>query len=198
MGIGLAASTVWVVLRRHNIDPSTIQTGPTWTEFLRAQASSILAYDFFTVDTVLLRRLYVLSFIEPDTRRVYVTGTMANPAGAWVVQQARNLSTVLAERTQVVRYLLRDRDAKFTASFDEMFHSEGIRIIRTAADLAPPSARNRPCRLRRSLQHSPPAPVPRPGVTNVAYATSTLCPDAKELRRSDRLGRLIHEYELKA
>ncbi len=91
----------------------------------------MLACDFFTVDTVLLRRLYVLFFIELDTRRVYVAGVTANPAGAWVVQQARNLTMVLADRARPVRFLVRDRDAKFTASFDEVFRSEGIRIIRT-------------------------------------------------------------------
>ena len=95
MGIGLAPSSVWAILRRHGIEPSPGRTGPTWTEFLKSQASSMLACDFFTVDTVLLRRLYVLFFIELDTRRVYLTGVTANPARAWVVQQARNLTMVL-------------------------------------------------------------------------------------------------------
>ena len=131
MGIGLAPSSVWAILRRHGIDPSPRRTGPTWSEFLRSQASSMLACDFFTVDTVLLRRLYVLFFIELDTRRVYVTGITANPTGAWVVQQARNLTMVLAERARPVRFLVRDRDTKFTSGFDEVFRSEGIRIIRT-------------------------------------------------------------------
>ena len=75
MGIGLAPSSVWAILRRHGIDPTPGRTGPTWSEFLRSQASSMLACDFFTVDTVLLRRLYVLFFIELDTRRVYVSGS---------------------------------------------------------------------------------------------------------------------------
>src|ERR1019366_1369080 len=105
--------------------------GPSWSEFLQAQASSMLACDFFHVDTVLLRRFYVLFFIELDTRRVYVTGVTANPVREWVIQQARNLSSVLAERAVAVRFLIRDRDAKFTASFDEVFRSEGIRIICT-------------------------------------------------------------------
>ena len=91
----------------------------------------MLACDFFTVDTVLLRRLSVLFFIELDTRRVYVNGISANPTGAWVVQQARNLTMVLADRLDPVRFLVRDRDAKFTASFDEIFRSEQIRVIRT-------------------------------------------------------------------
>jgi hypothetical protein len=95
IGIALAPSSVWAILRRHDIDPSPGRPGPTWSEFLKSQASSMLACDFFTVDTVLLRRLYVLFFIELDTRRVYLTGVTANPARAWVVQQARNLTMVL-------------------------------------------------------------------------------------------------------
>jgi putative transposase len=131
MGIGLAPSSVWAILRRHGIDPSPRRNGPTWIEFLRCQASSMLACDFFTVDTVLLRRLYVLFFIEVDSRRVYVSGVSASPVGAWVVQQARNLTMVLAERAHPVRFLVRDRDTKFTAGFDEVFGSERIEIIRT-------------------------------------------------------------------
>jgi len=91
----------------------------------------MLACDFFTVDTVLLRRLYLLFFIELDTRRVWVTGVTTNPVGMWVVQQARNLTLALADRAHPVRYLVRDRDSKFMASFDEAFRSEGIGIIRT-------------------------------------------------------------------
>jgi len=110
VGIGLAPSSVWAILRRHGIDPSSGRTGPTWAEFLKSQASSMLACDFFTVDTVLLRRLYVLFFIELDTRRVYVSGITANPTGAWVTQQARNLAMVLAERARRFQFLVRDRE----------------------------------------------------------------------------------------
>ena len=91
----------------------------------------MLACDFFTVDTVLLRRLYVLFFIELDTRRVHVIGVTAHPTGAWVIQQARNLSYELTERAHPVRFLIRDRDTKFTANFDGVFASDGIRIVRT-------------------------------------------------------------------
>jgi transposase len=89
MGVRLAPSSVWMILRRHSIEPSPRRADPTWTEFLRHQAQSLLACDFFTVDTVLLRRLYVLFFIEIDTRRVCVTGVTADPVGSWVVQQAQ-------------------------------------------------------------------------------------------------------------
>jgi transposase InsO family protein len=122
---------VWEILRRHGIDPSPKRTGPSWSEFLRVQAATMLVCDFFHVDTVMLRRLYVLFSIELDTRRVYVTGVTTSPVGEWVTQQARNLSSVLAERAVAVRFLIRDRDAKFIASFDEVFASDGVSIIRT-------------------------------------------------------------------
>jgi len=86
MGVVLAPSSVWAILRRHGVDPSPMRRGPTWAEFLSTQASSMLACDFFSVDTVLLRRLYVLFFIELDTRRVHVTAVTAHPTGSWVVQ----------------------------------------------------------------------------------------------------------------
>jgi transposase len=92
MGVRLAPSSVWATLRRHGIGPAPRRSGPTWSEFLRAQATTMLACDFFTVDTVLLRRLYVLFFIEVDTRRVHLAGVTANPVGEWVTQQARDLS----------------------------------------------------------------------------------------------------------
>jgi transposase InsO family protein len=130
MGVVLAPSSVWTILRRNDIDPSPMRSGPTWAEFLRSQASSILACDFFSVDTVLLKRVYVLFFIELDTRRVHVTGVTTHPTGPWVVQQARNLTMALEDRVHPVKFLIRDRDAKFTSSFDEVFRADGIRIIR--------------------------------------------------------------------
>ena len=114
LGIDLAPASVWNFLQRHGIEPSPERTGATWGEFLRAQATTMLACDFFTVDPVLLRRLYVLFFIELDTRRVYLTGVTANPTGAWVIQQARNLSYQIGRRAQPVKFLIRDRDTKFT------------------------------------------------------------------------------------
>jgi putative transposase len=131
LGIVLAPASVWNTLQRHGLDPSPNRTGPTWGAFLKAQAATILACDFFTVDTVLLRRLYILFFIELDTRRVYVTGVTAHPTGAWVAQQARNLSYELAQRARPVKFLIRDHDTKFTTSFDAVFDSAGIRTIRT-------------------------------------------------------------------
>ena len=104
---------------------------PHGREFLRAQASGIVACDFFTVDTVLFRRLYALVFIELSTRQVYLAGITANPTGEWATQQARNIIETFVDRTEPIRFLIHDRDSKFTAGFDEVFRSDGIRTIRT-------------------------------------------------------------------
>ena len=138
MGVVLAPSSVWAIWRRHGIDPSPMRTDPTWTEFLRSQASSMLACDFFSVDTVLLKRLYVLFFIELDTRRVYVMGITAHPTGSWAVQQARNLGVMLANRAHPVKFLIRDRDTKFTSSFNE------VSGLRTSGSSAPQSGLHGP------------------------------------------------------
>ena len=131
MGVRLAPSSVWEILRRHGIQPFPRRSGPTWSEFLQAQATTMLACDFFTVDTVLLRRLYVLFFIELDTRRIYFAGITAKPVGEWVIQQARNFTSDLSERSRAAKFLIRDRDTKFTSSFDEVFRTEDIRVIKT-------------------------------------------------------------------
>jgi hypothetical protein len=101
-------------------------------QFLHAQAAGILAVDFLHVDTVLLKRLYVLVFIEHGTRRMHLGGVTANPTGEWTVQQARNLSLTLGERFESFRFLLRDRGSNFTQSFDAVFQANGTRILRTA------------------------------------------------------------------
>jgi len=116
LGIRVSATAIRTTLGRHGLDPAPRRAPTTWKAFLREQAAGIMACDFFTVDTVWLRRLYVLFFIELDTRRIHVGGATANPDGGWVTQQARNLLLVLEERWRRVRFLLRDRDAKFTRS----------------------------------------------------------------------------------
>jgi hypothetical protein len=131
LGIRIAASTVWSILQRAGIDPSPRRSSETWREFLKAQASGIVACDFFTVDTVLFRRLYVLVFIELATRQVHLAGITTNPAGEWVTQQARNIVETFVDRAKPIRFVIHDRDSKFTVAFDEVFCTEGIRTIRT-------------------------------------------------------------------
>jgi putative transposase len=131
LGHSVAASTVWTILKDVGLDPAPRQAGPTWSQFLRAQAHAILAVDFAHVDTVFLRRLYVLVVIEHGRRRVQLAGITAHPTGAWVSQQARNLLMDLGERADQFRFLIRDRDSKFTATFDAVFTGADIRIIRT-------------------------------------------------------------------
>jgi putative transposase len=127
----VAASTIWKILKDAGLDPAPRRAGPTWSQFLRTQAHAILAVDFAHVDTVLLRRLYVLVVIEHDRRRVHLAGITAHPTGAWVTQQARNLMIDLGDRADRFRFLIRDRDAKFTAAFDAVFAGADIRIIRS-------------------------------------------------------------------
>jgi putative transposase len=131
LGYRVAPSTVWRILKDAGIDPAPSRAGPGWREFLTAQAHSILAVDFFHVETVFLRRLYVLAFIEHGTRRVHLAGVTACPTGEWVAQQARNLLMDLGRRGDELRFLIRDRDDKFTATFDAVFASIGIRVITT-------------------------------------------------------------------
>ena len=138
IGHPIAASTVWQILHAAGIDPAPRRTGPTWKQFLTAQARGILAADFVHVDTVLLRRIYALIVIEHGTRRVYLAGITANPDGAWTAQAARNFLMNLGQRAASVKFLIRDRAGQFTGSFDAVFTAEGIRIL--ASPLQAPRA----------------------------------------------------------
>jgi len=131
LGHKLAPSTVWQILKDAGIDPEPGRSGQSWRAFLDAQAKMILAADFFHVDTVLLRRLYVLFFIEHGTRRVHLGGITAHPTGEWVTQQARNMLMNLGDHADGLKFLIRDRDTKFTAAFDAVLTAAGVRIIKT-------------------------------------------------------------------
>ena len=128
-GHPIAASTVWQILHDAGIGPAPRRTGPTWKQFLTAQARGILAADFVHVDTVLLRRIYALIVIEHGTRRVHLAGITANPDGAWTTQAARNLLMDLGQRAASVKFLIRDRAGQFTDSSGAVFQAEGIRIL---------------------------------------------------------------------
>jgi hypothetical protein len=116
------------------IDPAPRRAGPTWRQFLASQAHAIIACDFLVVETALLKRLYVLVFIEHGTRRLHLGGVTAHPTGAWAVQQARNLAMDLGDRIGTLRFLIQDRDPLFTTAFAEVFKAEGPRVITTPAE----------------------------------------------------------------
>ena len=132
LGITVAASTVWQILKSAGIDPAPRRDGPGWPEFLRSQAQGILALDFFTADLLNGAKIYVLAVIELGTRRVRVLGATGHPVQAWVVQQARNLLMDLDDAGTRVKFVLHDRDASFTLAFDALFQAAGVRVIRSA------------------------------------------------------------------
>jgi hypothetical protein len=225
MGVALAPSSVWAILHRHGVEPAPRRAGPSWKEFLHAQAKGMLATDFFTVDTILLRRLYVLFFVELDSRKVYLAGVTAHPADDWVVQQARNLTSLLAEGSGPAKFLIRDRDTKFTRSFDNVFRAEATRIIRTPVRAPRANAyaerwvgtvrrecldrmlvlnrRHLEAVLAEYIQHyntrRPHRSLDqRAPLDDAGLRPPAKAPDGLRPRRRDLLGGLIHEYELAA
>ncbi len=188
LGVRLAASTIAQILKYYGLGPAPRRNGPTWRQFLRTQASGVVATDFFHVDTVLFKRLYVLFFIELGRRRVWITGVTAHPNAGWVTQQARNVTGDLADAEITTRFLVRDRYTKYVASFDNVFGAEGAEILQTPYPdpecerlrravrahceigvSRPPSDRERsppeahPAQLRPPLQRASPAPGNRSG-----------------------------------
>ena len=131
LGCQVSATTIRGVLRRHRVPPAPRRDGPTWAQFLAAHAGAVLACDFFTVDTVQLRTLYVLVFLEIGSRRILYANCTAHPNGAWVAQQARNLSWELNQLEAPIRLAIHDRDSKFVDEFDQVLRGEGARVALT-------------------------------------------------------------------
>ena len=131
LGIAVSATTVRAWLRAAGLGPAGKRGKMTWHEFVCVHRQSMLAVDIFTVETIWLQRLSVHFFIELGSRRVHVAGCTPNPNAPWIIQEARQLSWTLAERTEPMRFLIRDRDQKFTELFDGVFQSKGIEIVRT-------------------------------------------------------------------
>jgi transposase InsO family protein len=129
LGVKVAASTVWEILKASGIDPARRRTGPTWSQFLRSQAEAILACDFFTVDLLDGTQAYVLAVIEHATRRIRILGITLHPTGQWTTQQARNLLMDLGKQAEQVKFMIRDRGSNFTGAFDAVLADAGIRTI---------------------------------------------------------------------
>ena len=128
LGVKIAASTVWQILKASGIDPAR-RTGPTWSQFLRSQAGAILACDFFTAGLLDGTQAYVLAVIEHASRRIRILGVTLYPTGEWTTQQARNLLMDLGEQTHRVKFMIRDRGSNFTAAFDAVLADAGIRTV---------------------------------------------------------------------
>jgi putative transposase len=219
LGYQIGASTIWKILHDAGFDPSTRRAGPSWAEFLRAQAHGILACDLFHLDTITLHRLYAFFVIEHARRRVHILGVTAHPTGAWLTQLARNLSMDLDDAGQRFRFLIRDRDAKFTAAFNAVFTANHMQIIKSPvrAPRANAIAERFVGTIRRELldhilitnrQHAMTALETfeqhyndhRPHRTLGQAAPLRPLPDGsrteiKTVRRYDRLGGLLHEYQ---
>src|ERR1035437_4897996 len=218
LGLRLGASSIKRLLAREGLGPAP-RRGLSWSEFLRTQADGILACDFFTVESAFLRTLYVLFFIELGSRRLHVTAATRNPGGTFVTQQARNLCFELDERDEPLRFLIHDRDAKFSGSFDEVLRTEGMRIIRTP--IRSPQANAFAERAVKTLRHEAldwtlilnrrhldhvlasyarhyNAERPHRGIAlRVPDKQSHVDPveTVPEIKRRDLLGGLIHEYD---
>jgi putative transposase len=131
LGIKIAASTVWEILREHSIPPAPERQSTTWADFLRGQAEALLACDLFEVRALTGARLYVFAVIEHATRRIRILGATAHPTGEWIVQLGRNLLMDLEDAGSKARFLIRDRDAKFTAAFDALLTDAGVKVVTT-------------------------------------------------------------------
>jgi len=226
LGIDVSATLVRNVLRAAGVPPAPQRERQDWRSFLRQHAATTLACDFLSVDTVLLRRVYVLVFICIGSRRVEYIACTTNPDGRWMLQQARNVLMDLDDHGRRPRFLIHDRDAKFGRAFDAVFHGDGMRVIRTPLQAPNANAHierwigslRRECldRLlilsRRQLErvlrvyvrhYNERRPhraleLQAPDPRTTPSVTSQPVESASAIRRHDLLGGLIHEYEAAA
>ena len=223
LGVKVAASTVWEILREAGVDPSPARAATTWAAFLRSQATALLAADFIETVTLTGMRMYILAVVEHSTRRIRILGATAHPTASWVAQAARNLAIDLQDARSSARYLIRDRDSKYPALFDAILADSGITVVRSGVQVPRMNAIMerwvRTCRRelldrtliwnQRHLSHAlreyetfynthrphqgiaharPLQPLPEP-ITNLDQL------DALRIRRRDRFGGILHEYE---
>jgi len=222
LGVTISATSVRNVLRRHRAGPAPRRSGPSWSEFIRSQAAGTLACDLFHVDTVTLRRVYVLFFIEIERRKVFLAGVTTHPIGPWVTQQARNLAATLEDQGRAVRIVVRDRDTKFVGPFDEVMRSVGAQVVKTPVRAPRANAfaerfvrtaraecldwvlirteRHLDRVLRELVQHYN-CERPHRGIDlelPVPRLTEQRSKGVGRVERVNRLGGLIHEYRLAA
>jgi transposase InsO family protein len=224
LGVAVSATSVRNTLIRAGLPPAPRRDSQPWRSFLRAQGESILACDFFTVDTVWLRRLYVLAFISIGRRRVEYFACTSRPDTAWMLQQARNLLMELDDRNRRVRFLIHDRDAKFPTAFDTLLASEKIKVIRTPVRAPNANAHmerwvgsvRRECLDRllilgqRQLEHILRVYIKHynqqrphrsldlnpPDANDQSAVRAKPAPHELRVNRRDLLGGLIHEYDI--
>ncbi|MEV6132664.1 integrase core domain-containing protein [Streptomyces violaceusniger] len=220
LGRKVGASTIWEILQKAGIDPAPQRTNQSWPAFLKAQASAIVATDLFHIDTVFLRRWFVLFFIDHSTRRVHIAGVTRHPTGPWITQQARNYLMDLGGRAESTGFLIRDRGAYFTDSFDAVFQAAGMRVVPTLPAVPRMNAIAErwigSCRRKatdhilitgeRHLRlviseyaehynrHRPHRSLGQRAPDRLTNPDPPIARDNTPLSRRDRLGGLIHEY----
>jgi transposase InsO family protein len=223
LGVKVAASTVWAILREAGIDPAPDRAGTTWSQFLRSQAQALLAADFIETITLAGTRMYVLAVIEHASRRIRILGATAHPSAAWVTQAARNLVMDIEDAGTQVTYLIRDRDGKYPALFDAILADAGIKVVLSGVQLPRMNAIMerwvRTCRRelldrmliwnQRRLLHALReyeafynTHRPHQGIDNARPLASLPEPITGSdrlthltIHRSDRLGGILHEYK---
>jgi transposase InsO family protein len=223
LGVKVAASTVWEILKEAGIPPAPERTSSTWADFLRSQADALLACDFFETVTLSGARLYVLAVIEHANRRIRILGATAHPTASWVTQAAKNLVMDLEDADSRVHYMIRDRDGKFPELFDAVLADAGIQVVLSGVRMPRMNSlmerwiqtcrrelldrtliwnERHLLRALREFEHFYNEHRPHQGIANARPLGALPKPiDNTEqiarldIRRTDRLGGLLHEYQ---